>query len=209
MRVDVRTGRQEEFIALAPGEQALKYPSLAGNRRIIYWANTKKGADSEVRLVSLDNPKHPVTVVKSAGWCGVRPRHALLPPLRPLGRAVVRRRDRSVLGRTEAGGRGWTVVGQHRRARSIGAIGPCGRHGAGLPVVQPVWMDRNRKGAGRPRRHRTGSRSPDISVDGRRVAVSKIGQSESAAGYLDPRSRDRRAQADHDGHQGKTPRVEP
>ena len=177
MRVDVGTGRQEEFVALAPGEEGLKYPSLAGNRRIIYWANTKKGADSEVRLVSLDDPKHSVSVVKSEAGA-----------VYDLGTLFYLRAGLWVgqsfdVETAQFSGEPKPVVVDAPWSGNIGApavtaqSGHVAANSAGLPLVQPVWMDRTGKVLGvlgEPDKYS----SPDISVDGR-VAVSKIGQSES------------------------------
>ena len=180
MRVDVRTGHVEEFVPLAAGELGLKYPSAAGNRRVIYWANAIDAKDSELRLVSLDDPRHPVSVFKSAAG-GVYDLGTLL-YLRsgvwvgqPFDIATGRLSGdpRPVAADLPGGGN----VGAPPLSARAGVVAVASR---GLGIVRPTWMDRTGTILG-TLGEEDALGQPEISADGARMAVARTGQGEIGA----------------------------
>ncbi|MGE5837248.1 MAG: protein kinase domain-containing protein [Acidobacteriota bacterium] len=178
MRVDSRGGTPEELVGLRAGEMGLKYPSAAGDGRLIYWAQLERDSESEVRLVSLADPKRILPIVKS--------RHG----------AVF---DRGTLFYLRAG----LWVGQPfdpASARLSGEPRPVtvdvpwfGNVGApvlsaeaghvaarsrGFQIVQPTWFDRTGNVLG-ILGEAAALTDPDISADGRHLAVARIAQSEA------------------------------
>lgn len=180
MRVDVRTGNQEELVPLAPNEVGLKYPSMSGARHVLYWANTKSGSDSELRLVSLDDPKHPLSVVRSAAgavfdlgtlfylrsglWVGQQ---------FDVETARFSGEPKPVAVDAPWGGN----IGAPALSARAGHVAASGR---GRQIVQPVWIDRTGKALG-PLGDADALSDPEISPDGKRVAVSKTELSEAAS----------------------------
>jgi Tol biopolymer transport system component len=179
MRVDSRGGTPEELVGLRAGEMGLKYPSAAGNGWLIYWAQHERDNESEVRLVSLADPKRIVPIVKS--------RHG----------AVY---DRGTLFYLRAGlwvGQSFDpasarLSGEPRPVSvdvpwsgNVGApvlsagAGHVAARSLGFQIVQPTWFDRTGKMLG-VLGDAGALTDPEISADGKRVAVARIGQSEAA-----------------------------
>jgi len=180
MRVDSHGGTPpQEFVGLQAGELGLKYPSAAGNGRLIYWAQFERGSESEVRLVSLADPKRIVPIVKSPH--GAVYNHGTLFYLRT-GVWVGQPFD-PVSARLSAEPRPVTV--DVPWSGNIGApvlsaeAGHVAARSLGFQIVQPTWFDRTGKVLG-ILGDAGALADPEISADGKRVAVARIGQSEAA-----------------------------
>ena len=180
MRVDSHGGTPpQELVGLQAGELGLKYPGAAGNGRLIYWAQFERGSESEVRLVSVADPKRIVPIVKSPH--GAVYNHGTLFYLRagvwvgqPFDPATAR-----------LSGEPRPVPGEVPWSGNVGApvlsaeAGHVAVTSLGFQIVQPTWFDRTGKVLGVL--GDAGALSdPEISADGKRVAVARIGQSEAA-----------------------------
>ena len=141
-KVDVPSGQTSEVVPRGPGEIGLKYPSAAGKRRVVYWANLSGAGASELRLLSLDDPEHPKPIIKSDA--GAVYAHGALFYLRS-GLWVGQAYD---LETGEFSGDPRVVAVDRPHFGNVGAPAVSAEGdlvaaaGEGLQLTQPTWMDR-------------------------------------------------------------------
>ena len=180
MRVDVASGRVNELVALGPNETGLKYPSAAGPRHVLYWASNKVGAESEIRMVSLDDPTRVRSIAKSEAGA-VYDRGTLF--YSRAGLWVGQPFDIATAkfsGEPRPIAVGLPSPGNLGAAPLSAQAGHVAAANAGLPLVQPTWVDRGGKPLG-PLGEPGAFSAPDFSPDGRLVAVGRVGEGDGSA----------------------------
>jgi Tol biopolymer transport system component len=76
MRVNASGGTPAVIVDRQPGETGLKFPSDAGGRRVLFWAQHQNPQRSEIRLLNLNDSRHSVPIARSAAT-GVSDGHFL------------------------------------------------------------------------------------------------------------------------------------
>jgi Tol biopolymer transport system component len=200
MRVSASGGTPEILLDRREGEAGLKYPAVAGDGRLLYWAQTNDPARTEIRVMRIADPLHSTPVARSERTGAYD------------GATLFYSRNGVFIGQpfdARTGRLAGQVVRVAMDQFGVGNIGAVPISAArGLVAVANVrlrqtqlrWVDR----AGKPLAELGASSTNanvDISPNGRRVAVERTvaGESQSSVWLVDAETGTAQRAAEGDG----------
>ena len=200
MRVSASGGTPELLVDRREGEIGLKFPGVAGDGRLLFWAQHRDPAHSEIRVMRVADPLHATPVVRSEGSGSYD------------GTTLFYRRSGALIGQpfdAKTGrleGAVVSVAVNQLFVGNVGALSVSAVRGH-LAVAnttpgqtQSRWMDRGGKPLAALGEPTTNGRL-DISPDARRVAVVRSipGEPSTSVWIVDAQTGAARRAADGDG----------